>query len=253
VALGNLYRRFGRFEDGYKCHLKARQLEPGNCDAIVGVLRFLKSRVSPDEADRTAQLADNPDLPAENRRHLHFALAECKEGGGEYDAAFYHMDRGNELCRMELEPKSGPYDPDKESANVDRIIAAFDEGYFVRTPSFGIGTVSPVFVVGMPRSGTTLCEQILASHSQVVGADELPDISLLVHELQMTGSRGAEEEDDGTGWTQHVTADKARALAERHLSRLQELGLGAMRVVDKMPVNYYHLGLIATLFPKAAV
>src|SRR5262249_4609741 len=108
-------------------------------------------------------------------------------------------------------------------------------------------------VVGMPRSGTTLCEQILASHSQVVGADELPDISLLVHELQMTGSRGAEEEDDGTGWTQHVTADKARALAERHLSRLQELGLGALRVVDKMPVNYYHLGLIAPLFPKAGV
>jgi tetratricopeptide (TPR) repeat protein len=254
LALGNVYRMFGRFQEAYDCHVKVRELKPDNLEALVGVLRFLKSRVPAADAHRATQMADDSSLPAEQRWHLHFALAACNESGGRYDAAFYHMDRGNELRRMELEPKGGPYDPKREGAKVDRIIAAFGDDYFVRTRSFGLRTKLPVFVVGMPRSGTTLCEQVLASHSEIVGADELPDIPLLVHELRMTGSPNCkEDEEEGTTWTQHLTADRARALAQRHLSRLEALASGAARVVDKGPANYYHLGLIATLFPGASV
>jgi len=254
LALGGLYRMFGRFEEAYNCHVRARELKPDNIEALIGILRFLKSRVSAEDAYRAAQLADDSCVPAEKRSHLHFALAACNESGGRYDAAFYHMDRAHELRRAELEPKSGAYDPKREAAKVDRIIAAFDGDYFVRTRSFGLRTELPVFIVGMPRSGTTLCEQVLASHPQIVGADELPDIPFLVHELRMSGATDREEEEEeGTTWTRHLTADKARALAKRHLSRLQALASGAARVVDKGPANYFHLGLIATLFPQARV
>jgi tetratricopeptide (TPR) repeat protein len=252
VTLGNLYRRFGRFEDGYQYHLRARQLDPENCDALAGILRYMKSRVSPEETARIGRLADSPSMPHEKRRHLHFALAECKDSGGDYDAAFYHMDRGNELRRVELEPQNGPYDPEKEAAAVDRIIAAFDDRYFSRTRTFGIATKLPVFVVGMPRSGTTLCEQILASHSRIHGAGELTDIGRYVDELRRAGST-ASENLENTGYAAHLTANTVQSLATRHLSRLEALAPGAMRVVDKMPMNYFHLGFIATLFPAALV
>ncbi len=252
IALGNLHRRTGQFEKAYGYYEKARELDLENCDALVGILKHLKSRVPEDELARIAERGDDPTLPIEQRRQLHFALSECREAAGDYDGAFHHMDKGNALRRMELEAQSGPYDPDREAARIDRIIEAFDADYFRRGASFGIASELPVFIVGMPRSGTTLCEQILASHPQVFGADELPDIGRIARGLKRkyTGQLEASNE---AGYAAHLNRDVAQSVAQHHLDRLRSLSPDASRIVDKMPMNYYWLGLIATLFPQSRI
>jgi tetratricopeptide (TPR) repeat protein len=252
LSLGNLYLRFGRFDDAYDCYLRVRGIDPQNCDALVGILKHRKSQTSDEEAERVARLAEDVSLPIPERRRLHFALSACREAQGDYDTAFLHMDCGNQLRRMELEPQSGPYDPAKQIARVDGIIETFNEDYFRRVAGFGVASELPVFVVGMPRSGTTLCEQILASHPTVYGADELPDMSRIERELMNRHSeRGAGSDD--AGYAVHLTPDIVQSIAESQLHRLQNLAPRASRIVDKMPMNYYRLGLIATLFPKAKI
>ena len=252
VALGNVHRRVGQFEKAYDYYRRAQSLEPENCGALVGILKHLKSHVPEKEVALIANRACDPMVPVEQRRQLHFALSECREAAGHYDDAFYHMNEGNKLRRTELEAKSGPYNPEVEVAGVDNVIATFDAHYFRRVAGFGIASNLPVFIVGMPRSGTTLCEQILASHSQVFGADELPDIGRIAAALRsqfakQTGHASNE------AYATHLTADIVRSIAERHLGRLKALSAEAARIVDKMPMNYRRLGLIATLFPKARI
>jgi tetratricopeptide (TPR) repeat protein len=251
TALGNLHRQIGQFEKAHGYYQRALELDPENCDALAGILRHRKSSVPEQEIARIAARADDPTLPMERRRQLHFALAQCREAAGEFDAAFHHMKEGNLLRRLELEPKSGPYDPDKRTASVNRTMEVFDAGYFRRVADFGLASEIPVFIVGMPRSGTTLCEQILASHSRVFGADELPDIGRIAHGLQRQFAEPSGRAD--LSYVAYLTRDVVRAVAERHLDRLRNLAPYAARIVDKMLTNYQRLGLIATLFPRARI
>jgi len=252
LSLGNCYLRFGRFDDAYGCYVRVRERDARNCDALVGILKHLKSRISSEEVERVARLAEDPSLPTSERRRLHFALSACKEALGDYDSSFVHMRRGNELRRTELEPQTQSYDPAKQIARVDRIIETFNEDYFRRVAGFGITSEVPVFVVGMPRSGTTLCEQILASHSMVYGADELGDLSRIENDLRRRYSEGNTVSDPAS-YAAHLTPHMVRSIAQSHLRFLQGLAPAASRVVDKMPMNYYRLGLIATLFPQARI
>ena len=253
-ALRKLYLRLGKFEEAYLSCVKIRELEPQNCHALVGILRHLKARVSEQDAEQAARLAEGTALPIPERRKLHFALSSYKEAMGDYEAAFFHMDRGNYLRRMELEPLKGPYDVKKLADRVNRIIEVFDEQYFRRVRGFGVTSNLPVFVVGMPRSGTTLCEQILASHSKVFGAGELPDISRIERELmRQGGGHDAGTDDLDYGYARRLTSELVRSKAEGYVQRLRSLAPKASRIVDKMTMNYSNLGLIATLFPKGTI
>jgi tetratricopeptide (TPR) repeat protein len=252
VALGNLCRRIGQFARGHDYYQRALELDPKDCDALVGVLKHLKSNVPEQEIARIAARAIDPTLPIERRRQLHFALSQCREAAGDFDAAFHHMTEGNLLRQRELGSKSGPYDPARRVAVGSQIIETFDGDYFRRVADFGIASELPVFIVGMPRSGTTLCEQILASHSRVFGADELPDIDHIARLLQRQfgGQPGRADE---LPYAAHLTQDIVRSVAEQHLGRLRNLAPDAARIIDKTVTNYHHLGLIATLFPRARI
>jgi hypothetical protein len=230
----------------------ALALDADNCDALVGMLKHLKANVPEHEILRIAARANDPMLPIERRRQLHFALSQCREAAGEFDAAFHHMQEGNLLRRSELEPKVGPYNPARRTASVNRTMEVFDVDYFRRVADFGLTSEIPVFIVGMPRSGTTLCEQILASHSQVFGADELPDIGRIASGLQRQFAKHAGRADE-LGYAAHLTKDIVRTIAEQHLARLRNLAPRAARIVDKMLTNHQRLGLIATLFPRARI
>jgi tetratricopeptide (TPR) repeat protein len=252
IALGNLHRQAGQFERAHDCYQRALELDPENCDALVDLLRHLKSSVPEQEIARIATRANDPMLPTERRRQLHFALSQYREEAGEFDAAFHHMKEGNLLRRLELERKSRPYQPDNQTASVNRTMEVFDASYFRRVADFGLDSELPVFIVGMPRSGTTLCEQILASHSQVFGADELPDIALMARGLERQFAKQSGRAED-LAYVAHLTKDGVRSIAEQHLERLRSLAPGAARVVDKLLSNYHRLGLIATLFPRARI
>jgi tetratricopeptide (TPR) repeat protein len=253
LGLAQIYRRNGRFEDAYNFFLKVRELNPDNVAALAGIATYLKARLPLEDADRIAKLADSEELSDEQKRHLHFALSECRDKAGHYDAAFYHMTMGNKLRAAELEEKVGRFDAARVTAVIDCIIADFDADYFRRAASFGVHSDLPVFVVGMPRSGTTLCEQILASHSQVFGADELEDIPRFVRDQRLERLGKPQTDVDGVSFADSLTAEIVSDLADRHLARLQSLSPRARRIVDKMPGNYHHLGFIATLFPRAKI
>jgi hypothetical protein len=120
----------------------------------------------------------------------------------------------------------------------------FTPQFFAERQSWGERSDLPVFIVGMPRSGTTLVEQIAASHRAVFGAGELPDIGRLAASLAQGKDLAAAE-----GWT----ADAITAMAKAHLDHLRALGGDRRRVIDKMPGNVFHLGLIALMFPQARV
>ena len=146
---------------------------------------------------------------------------------------------------------SAAYRPGAHEQLISDLIAGLDRGFFTRLSGAGKGTERPVFVVGLPRSGTTLVEQILASHPQVHGAGEL---ALARQDFEAIPSLLGQGGEPPAACMAGLTRDAVAQLADGHDRSLSELGGGkAARIVDKMPDNYVHLGLIATLFPDAAI
>ncbi len=198
------------------------------------------------ENDLAAQrrLLEDTDLTDAQRLLLHFALAKVLDARGEYAEAARHLDQGNSLQGSEWRRRGRQYDPKEHESLVTRMIAVCMPDFFARVRGFGLESELPVFVVGLPRSGTTLIEQILASHSQVFGAGEIKFGQDTMNALGGPGTDFIE----GLGRLDRQTAQR---LASRHLEKLRALSPTALRIVDKMPDNYLYLGPLASLFPRA--
>jgi tetratricopeptide (TPR) repeat protein len=195
------------------------------------------------------KLLANPRLPAIDRAHLHFTLARLLDSGGQPEEAFRHFRETNHI-RRELARQTGEaFDPVEHRRLVDRLIAFFNPGWFQRVRDFGSETEVPVFVIGMPRSGSSLVEQILSHHPDVAGVGELRDLPRVVDGL--TSRLGSAEPYPNC----LMNADPAtiRGLADEYLARVQDLARPTRRITDKMLVNFLHVGFIATLFPRSRV
>ncbi len=198
------------------------------------------------EKDMAAQrrLLEEPELADAQRLSLHFGLGQSLNARGEYVEAAEHLDQANALQLSEWRKRGLEYDPKKHELLVNRMIAACTPDFFEQVRGFGLESDLPVFVVGLPRSGTTLIEQILASHSQVFGAGE---IKLAENTLAALGGQGV----DFIEGLRQLNYQTAQHLASQHLEKLRALNHTALRIVDKMPENYLFLGLLASLFPRA--
>jgi Sulfotransferase family len=185
------------------------------------------------------------------RAGLGFALGAVFDARGLYAQAAEQFEAANALKSAVRAAKGQSFDPDWYSRSIDRIIATFTPELLARGRGWGDRDPRPVFVVGLPRSGTTLVEQILASHSQVHGAGELHNMLNLFNGLpQLTGRPGI----DAFEAVSTLGPDAARAVARRYVATLDRLApVAATRVVDKMPDNFITLGLIALLLPEARV
>ncbi len=187
-------------------------------------------------------LASQQAISSSNRCSLHFELGRLYDYKSAYEKAFMHYQQGNMLKRAD-------FDTEQHRLRTDALIANYSSGFMASAPRASLRTSRPVFVVGMIRSGTTLIEQILASHPAVHGAGELPDI------IRMTSSLHSELESD-LHYPQCLallSRETVDTLAGSYIDRLQQLAPGADRVIDKMPGNFMHLGLIEMLFPDAVV
>ncbi len=206
--------------------------------------KLLRGRLPQQDLAAQRRLLEEIELADAQRSLLHFSLAQVLDAQGEYAEAAEHLDRGNALQLSEWRKCGRQYDPQEYESLVTQMIAAFTPDFFQRVRGFGLESELPVFVVGLPRSGTTLVEQILASHSQVFGAGE---IKLARDTRAALGGQGA----DFIESIRRLDRETAGRLASRHLERLCALNRRALRIVDKMPDNYLYLGLLAILFPRA--
>ncbi len=237
MSYGHMLKTVGRQADAIAAYRHALSLAPA-LGEVWWSLANLKT-VAFDDADVTAMLAalDDSAISAEDRFHLHFALGKAHEDRQQADAAFGHYAAGNALRQTLIE-----YDADQTRAAVDHAKTLYTPAFFETRCDFGTDAADPIFIVGMPRAGSTLIEQILASHSMVEGTMELPDIPKLFAKARNQGGIAK------------LTAADARELGEQYLhdTRVQRKS-GKPFYVDKLPNNWLHIGFIHLILPNAKI
>lgn len=240
--LGVCLQALGRFEAAARCHAAALRLRPDMGEAALALFANRDYRASERDIAALSALLERPTLAFQDRVHLHFTLAGIHDRAGRWDAAFAQYRAGNRLMAERF-----PFDAAAHADYTRRLMAVFDAGFFEARAGFGDPSECPVFIVGMPRSGTTLVEQILASHPAVHGAGELEQMPRLVRELP--GALGGPFPECAT----RLDRATAARLAGACLERLRCLAPRARRITDKLPGNFLRLGLIALLFPRARI
>ncbi len=241
--LGNACSMLGRYDEARAHFHKAAELNPGHAGALHGAARSKRfSEADRTEIERMESLLAGEQLTGEDRCDLHFALGKVYDDCGEWELAFHHFRQANQLVDVS-------FNVEPVARGADALINTFDASLLAEKANLGHESDMPVFVLGMPRSGTTLVEQILASHRAVYGAGELMKIAKLAHSV--AGQSGSDR--PYPRCINDITSDSARRIAEGYLADLRELGGEARRVVDKTPTNFWHLGLIAILFPRARI
>jgi len=197
-----------------------------------------------DLATMSEQLA-RKDLSDEDRLHLEFAMGKAREDAEACADAFAHYARGNAIRRAQLH-----YSADETSARVARACAQYTGDFFAARAGMGCPARDPIFVVGLPRAGSTLIEQILSSHSQVEGTMELPEVASISRSLRRQGEGETPYHDALAA----LDADALRALGEHYLAHTRiQRKTSAPLFIDKMPNNFMHVGLIHLMLPNARI
>ncbi|MGA2253166.1 MAG: sulfotransferase [Thermoguttaceae bacterium] len=277
-SLGNALTGQGKLDEAVACYRRALDLKPdypeahynlgialeeiGNLqgaeDSFRATLRhdsrfalahydlaaLLGSNLPEKDVIAQRRLLEELELPDAQRLFLHFGLAQVLDARGEFAEAAEHLAPGDALQLAEWRTRGQEYDSKDYESLVTRMVAVCTPDFFARVRGFGLESKIPLFVVGLPRSGTTLIEQILASHSQVFGAGE---IKLALDTMAALGRQGV----DSIEGLRQMDRQTAHRLASSHLERLRALDHAALRIVDKMPENYLYLGLLASQFPRA--
>lgn len=195
-----------------------------------------------DEAISYLKALLNASLPELVESQIHFALGKLLDSYMRYQQAFHHYQKGNSLKKV-------IYDPERQEKKFEKLADVFSRGYMQNSPKSSNTSDLPVFIVGMPRSGTTLVESILASHPAVYGAGELLNIMRQVEAISISKSIS-----EGFPYCiKSLTAQKLRDLSDEYLDYIRALAPNAKRITDKMPHNFVHLGLISMEFPNARV
>jgi len=249
--LGHVLKTLGRQPDAVRAYREAVVRQPAMGEAWWSLANLKTVKLDADDvAAMTVALASlGPDIEArkDDAFHLHFALGKAWEDAQDYEASFRHYDLGNRLRRTML-----PYDPDAFSAEVGEAARTFTGGMFTALGAGGCPAPDPIFIVGLPRSGSTLVEQILASHSQVEGTMELPEMMVIGSRLQSRVDQG--EFPDFRAMITSLTPADRRRLGEEYLELTRvHRQTDRPRFIDKMPNNWQHVGLIRLILPNARI
>jgi len=247
MSYGHSLKTAGRQSQCVDAYRKAVELSPQLGDAYWSLANLKTFRFTPAEIEAMrAQLA-RTDLSAEDRYHFHFALGKALEDAREFAASFEHYAEGNRLRRAAIH-----YDARRTSASVDRSRRLFTAEFLAERAGAGAPDADPIFIVGLPRAGSTLVEQILSSHSLVEGTMELPDITAIVQGL--TKPRDSGEASRYPDVVAPLGRAELRALGERYLTQTRiQRKMGTPFFIDKMPNNWAYVGLITLILPNARI
>lgn len=246
MSYAHILKTVGRLDDSIAAYRHALSIEP-NLGEVWWSLANLKTvRFSGADVEQMERALESDGLAHEDRLHLHFALGKAYADREQAEPSFRHYDAGNRLRSTELD-----YDPQATSDHVDGMIATFTPEFLSASAGLGDPSPDPIFILGLPRAGSTLLEQILSSHSQIEGTMELPDIPAM-----------AMREATAAGGT---VRDWPAALAKMEPGRLAKLGaefLERTRIqrktdrpfyIDKLPNNWLYAGFIALILPNAKI
>lgn len=258
---GQILASAGEMDEANNEYLQALALNPRCIPALSGLAGSQRGSLDAGHAQSMQRLLAKPRLRDGASAALHSGLAQYQDGLKEWQAAAEHMAAANASQWQQREKRDQSYDREAHRLRCDRTRQGFDAKFFERCHDIGHSSEEPVFIVGMPRSGTTLTEQILGRHAHVLGIGERNLASQSFHALMARAGHGdAHDEEEEFSLNLLEVIDKATLapIAGRYLEQLaalkRSLGKpGAQRVVDKMPDNYSLLGWIATLFPKARI
>jgi tetratricopeptide (TPR) repeat protein len=249
LSIGHLHKTLGRRQDCERAYKDCLALDPAFAEAYSS-LADLKNYVFGDAEIAAMHALLRGDAGDDlDQAQLHFALGRAYEHTQAYAKAFEHYDHGNRRRRKTL-----PYDIASFENKTHRVIEFFDAAYFDAPPvagrqAPGFPSRAPIFVVGLPRSGSTLIEQILASHSSVEGTFELPNILTIVREFDHADA----QHDAYPEQLRSVRPEELTALGKRYLDETAALRTGRPHFIDKMPNNFSHVGLIHAMLPGAII
>jgi len=245
MAYGHALKTLGRQADAITAYRRALTLEPALGEAWWSLANLKTVRF--DDADVAAMEAGLRAVRPDDRLQLHFALGKALEDAGRFEAAFGQYAQGNAMQRARL-----AYDPAETTGQMRRTKALLSKGFFAARAGQGCPAGDPVFIVGLPRSGSTLVEQILASHSAVEGTQELPYVPMLA--ARLAGPARRESEGAYPDVLAALSPKEARELGEEYLARAQAHRKTARPLfIDKLPNNWAHVGLIQVILPNAKI
>jgi len=246
LSRGHALKTIGRLDDAIASYRSAYRVKPDFGDAFWSLANLKTYRFEDEEITRMLQQVENPATSNVDRFHLCFALGTAYEARGDYARSFRCYEQGNRLKQQDTR-----YDPDRLDAAMQRQAQFCTADLFASKAGMGGAYDDPIFIVGLPRAGSTLLEQILASHSLVDGTMELPNIIALAHRLN--GRRFISEEARYPAVLAELSAAQLQGFADRFIEETRFHRQGAPYFIDKMPNNFMHIGLIHLILPNARI
>ncbi len=246
LSIGHALKTMGRQAEAIAAYRRAADARPDFGDAYWSLANLKTYRF---DADAIARMREQEALPGTNendRAHLCFALGKALEDDGDFAPSFEFYERGNAIKMAEL-----GYRAEVIERQASRQIATFTPEFLASRAGAGCDRADPIFIVGLPRAGSTLLEQILASHPEVEGTMELADISRLVARLQ--GRDHDEAEPRYPAMLPGIAPERLREFGERYIADTDIYRSGRRFFIDKNPNNFRHLGLIHLILPRATI
>lgn len=247
IGLGDAYRALGRKSDAIIAYRRAIAVDPLMGRSWWSLATLDATAIDDDDIAAMEKALAARAADADNRYHLHFALGTVLDKRARYGDAFRHLAMGNRICRDMV-----VYDAATVTEEVARTEALHDRRFFKQRAGGGAPARDPIFIVGMPRSGSTLVEQMLASHPLIEGTAELPLIPILIQ--TMMGERGADRETSYRTILADLSDDERRRWGEEYLARAAaHRKTDRPYFIDKLPHNWADIGFIQLILPNATI
>ena len=244
MGLGNILKTVGNYDDSVAVYKKCIEIQPLFAEAYWSLANLKTYTFEDSEIEAMEEHVQNEVMPSSNKAFFHIALANSKEKEKQYDEAWAHFETGNNMRRQEE-----IYDSVQTQVTHDALIEVFDKEFVESKKNMGSQSNAPIFIVGLPRSGSTLVEQILASHSKVEGTKELPDLSLLGRKLTKSKPRGIQYPEA----VKEMTNEEFVEFGEDYLTTTKRYRTDKPHFIDKMPNNFAHIGFLKLILPNAKV